>query len=156
VGERPASDHTQPAATALTNAICAAIVDELAYGAPTQFSRGLASALKPVVLNAIERVLAEDAEPDAVGPIYIRDIVPDPFATPGGLAGPPLPPEVSGVAVECGLCGRPLVQTFSGKWTHQSADGGTNVGCRAASYTQETGWNDLPRHWRATPSSQVL
>jgi hypothetical protein len=52
----------------------------------------------------------------------------------------------------CRLCGRGIVSIGNGRWTHRGADGGRFVGCRAASYTSDGGWDDaLPRHWKAAP-----
>jgi hypothetical protein len=55
----------------------------------------------------------------------------------------------------CRRCGRAVVNVGSderSRWTHVAADGGLNVGCRAASFTTEGGWDDdLPRSWKAAP-----
>jgi hypothetical protein len=56
----------------------------------------------------------------------------------------------------CRRCGRTVVNVGTDeqqRWTHIAAGGGWNVGCRAASYTTEQGWdNDLPRSWKAAPT----
>lgn len=55
----------------------------------------------------------------------------------------------------CRRCGRIVVATASAhgaQWIHLSADGGCNVGCRAASFAPGAGWDDsLDRSWKATP-----
>ncbi|MFD8786649.1 hypothetical protein [Kitasatospora sp. NPDC059599] len=52
---------------------------------------------------------------------------------------------------ECRKCGRPS-ETDSGdreRWVHSSD---RSRGCRAATFTEEDGWNDeIPRSWVATP-----
>jgi hypothetical protein len=56
----------------------------------------------------------------------------------------------------CRRCGRTVVNIGTDerpRWTHVAADGGLNVGCRAASYTPGCGWDDdLPRSWKAAPT----
>jgi hypothetical protein len=54
--------------------------------------------------------------------------------------------------VSCKWCGRNVV--FEGvRWTHLAADGGLSVGCRAASFTADEGWNDsLSKNWKAQPA----
>lgn len=52
----------------------------------------------------------------------------------------------------CRRCGRAVVD-LGDKWTHINAEGGLNVGCRAASFTFDAGWDDdLPRRWTAAPN----
>ena len=58
-----------------------------------------------------------------------------------------------GCEATCRRCGRAIVEAVSGRWTHLAADGTLVVGCRAASFTRDQGWNDtLDRGWRAAPS----
>ena len=54
---------------------------------------------------------------------------------------------------DCARCGRPIFEALPGQWYHYPAgDGMVNVGCRAASYQPDVGWNEsLDRRWRATP-----
>ncbi|MEA3076508.1 MAG: hypothetical protein QOF60_1416 [Actinomycetota bacterium] len=56
----------------------------------------------------------------------------------------------------CRRCGRTIVNLGldgDNRWTHVAADGGLNVGCRAASFERGAGWNDaLPRTWKAAPT----
>lgn len=58
-------------------------------------------------------------------------------------------------ALECRRCGREIIDigpAGRSRWTHIAADGGLNVGCRAATFTVEGGWNDdIPRAWKAAP-----
>ncbi len=60
--------------------------------------------------------------------------------------------------VRCRRCGRAIVNLGSDqgtRWTHLSADGGLNVGCRAASFAPGEGWDDdLPRSWKAAPLAE--
>lgn len=50
---------------------------------------------------------------------------------------------------ECRRCGQPVLE-WGGRTAHRGAQGVPMVGCRAASYTTENGWNDdLPRSWKA-------
>ena len=57
-----------------------------------------------------------------------------------------------GYQVACRRCGRAIVNPSGSRWTHLSSDGGLNVGCRAASFTSDEGWDDtLARSWRASP-----
>lgn len=55
----------------------------------------------------------------------------------------------------CAHCGRAIVDIGAAgtpRWIHPSADGGTNVGCRAASFEASSGWDDsLDRRWKARP-----
>jgi hypothetical protein len=53
----------------------------------------------------------------------------------------------------CRRCCRSIV--FDGyRWTHLAADGGLNVGCRAASFTDEDGWDEsLDRDGRRNPTT---
>jgi hypothetical protein len=55
----------------------------------------------------------------------------------------------------CMHCGRAIVDVgMAGppRWIHLAADGGTNVGCRTASFESDSGWNDsLDRRWKARP-----
>ena len=52
----------------------------------------------------------------------------------------------------CRLCARPIVNPSGEKWTHLAADGTLVIGCRAASFTNETGWDDtLKVAWKAIP-----
>jgi hypothetical protein len=57
--------------------------------------------------------------------------------------------------LRCRYCGRIVVARSSSgnnRWIHLAADGGRNVGCRAASFTVENGWDDnLDRSWKARP-----
>jgi hypothetical protein len=56
----------------------------------------------------------------------------------------------------CRRCGRRIVNIGTDdrhRWTHVAASGGLNVGCRAATFTTEDGWDDdLPRSWTAAPT----
>ena len=52
----------------------------------------------------------------------------------------------------CTRCGRRIVDVGDGqsRWTHLLADGGMNVGCRAASFVAGAGWDEsLDRGWKA-------
>lgn len=52
---------------------------------------------------------------------------------------------------KCARCGRELVVSETGFVTHLAEDGGLNRGCRAASFDNETGWDDsLNKSWKAT------
>lgn len=52
---------------------------------------------------------------------------------------------------ECRHCGRQVIRVGTG-WRHLSANGGLNVGCRAASFTPGRGWDDtLDRSLKAAP-----
>jgi hypothetical protein len=52
---------------------------------------------------------------------------------------------------KCRRCGRRIVAAGSG-WRHFGANGGLFAGCRAASFTEDKGWDDtLPRSWKAAP-----
>lgn len=54
----------------------------------------------------------------------------------------------------CRRCGRRIVNPGAG-WTHLGADNTLVVGCRAASFTSEGGWDDtLDRRWHAAPIEQ--
>lgn len=60
-----------------------------------------------------------------------------------------------GPEFRCRRCGQRVVDVSisdSPRWTHVAADGGFNVGCRAASFTADAGWDDnVARSWRAAP-----
>src|SRR5690606_4583028 len=47
-----------------------------------------------------------------------------------------------GYEVPCGRCGRAVVNPSGDRWTHLAADGGLFIGCRAASFTDENGWDE--------------
>lgn len=52
------------------------------------------------------------------------------------------------VILDIGAAGKP-------RWIHLSADGGTNVGCRAASFEPARGWDEsLDRKWKARPEAR--
>lgn len=52
--------------------------------------------------------------------------------------------------ISCQRCGRAIVPHGPDRWTHRGADGQTSVGCRAASFVPDKGWDDsLPRSWNA-------
>ncbi len=53
----------------------------------------------------------------------------------------------------CRRCGRAVIDV-GGNWTHINAEGGLNVGCRAASFTEAGGWDtEIPRTWKAAPET---
>lgn len=55
----------------------------------------------------------------------------------------------------CKRCGREVVNIGGAsepRWAHLAADGGLNVGCRAASFTSSDGWADIPKSWKAIPA----
>lgn len=52
----------------------------------------------------------------------------------------------------CRRCGRAIVNPTGSTWTHLAADGALVVGCRAASFVDDEGWDDsLDRRWKARP-----
>lgn len=51
---------------------------------------------------------------------------------------------------KCKRCEREVIVTDSGIVIHLAAFGGLNRGCRAASFTEDTLWDDsIPRTWYA-------
>ena len=53
-----------------------------------------------------------------------------------------------GATSTCRRCGQPIQLQPDEKWSHLDPD--RSRGCRAASYTEESGWNDaLDRSWLA-------
>lgn len=57
----------------------------------------------------------------------------------------------------CPRYGRALATDWRSRLTHVSAqDGATDVGCRAASFTPNKGWDlAIPRAWKATRSRRA-
>lgn len=55
----------------------------------------------------------------------------------------------------CLKCGRALFRLttpITTDWAHRDGDGWPRVGCRAATWSEKTGWDDsVPRSWSATP-----
>ena len=60
-----------------------------------------------------------------------------------------------GYQKECRMCGQAIVdvgQPSAPAWKHLGADGRLYVGCRAASFQPDSGWNDrLDKSWKAAP-----
>lgn len=119
--------------------------------------------LNPIVRNAIATGLHAEAHyfTDKPARSYINfqhRLVPDYWERPELLddytelwpffASRDDDPELS-----CRRCGRTVVNVGTDeqqRWIHLAADGGLNVGCRAASFTTEGGWDDnIPRSWKA-------
>jgi hypothetical protein len=121
--------------------------------------------LNPVVRNAVATGLHAErhylTEPAARSYLNFQEtLVPDYWVRPELLeehtALWALSDELSeGPAVACRRCGREIIDigpAGSPRWTHIAAAGGLNVGCRAATFTVEAGWDDdLPRAWKAAP-----
>ncbi|MCD0453364.1 hypothetical protein LO762_29905 [Actinocorallia sp. API 0066] len=56
---------------------------------------------------------------------------------------------------ECAKCGKPIETTAGDRerWVHSDSD--RSRGCRAATFTENEGWNDeIPRTWKAQPKKR--
>ena len=113
------------------------------------------SRINPLIRNAVATALHAMTFPSPASRLYLRMVraVPS-FWDPPELLDDYRQLLENPVELDppCARCGRQLVLDHTGHWTHQSAGGGRNSGCRAASFTEIGGWDEeIPRTWRATP-----
>lgn len=103
------------------------------------------------VLHALDNYVEDDRARLYIG--FQESLVPDYWECPVLTEDYLSVYERPATTVQCRRCGRGVVQDGN-RWTHLAADGGLSIGCRAASFTDDDGWDEsLDPNWKAQPSS---
>ncbi len=151
----PLDSETRARALIISMAVRNAL-EEIHVGSdPGSLTDAQMAQINPIVRNAVVTALHAFANPSLSARRWLsfNTMVPDYWEAPELLeeyvklyelddAEPPA----------CIRCGREIVCRLDGTWTHRSADGGQNTGCRAASFTSESLWDDaIPHTWYVKP-----